>query len=101
MSMKTENNILGIATALLIMLQGCGMEEGKGFRGYVEEGVPVRVTLDYDSEENIAVTRAAQTAAYENRIENQYIFVFNSAGQRQPLLVNTAGEERTDNVIRF
>lgn len=101
MSMKTENNILGIATALLIMLQGCGMEEGKGFRGYVEEGVPVRVSLDYASEENIAVTRAAQTAEYENRIENLYIFVFNSAGQRQPLLVNTAGEERTDNVFRF
>lgn len=84
-----------------LLAGGCSMNERFRHKGVTEEGKPVRVSLNYLAEVPAAQTRAAQTEEYENRIENLYIMVFNSAGQRQPLLTDVDGTQRTDNVFRF
>lgn len=91
-----------VAAVLMMSVAGCSMNERLSLTDdVVQEGIPVRVSLAYGAQENVVETRAAQSEDYENRIENLYLFVFNSAGQRQPLLLNTDGEERADNVFRF
>lgn len=77
-----------VSLTVAILLYGCYMDE-RLFNESFEEGVPTVVTLGYVSSESIVQTRAALEPEYENRIENIYLFVFNSSGERQELLVNT------------
>lgn len=73
------------------ILTGCQDDELFNNGRRIEEGIPTLVSLGYVSQESKLETRAARPEEYENRIENIYLFVFNSAGQRQPLLANLDG----------
>lgn len=66
----------------LFLLAGCTDEELYTPRPVVEEGIPTRVTLSYKVKENMVITRAAIDAEYEFRVENLYVFVFDSNGNR-------------------
>ena len=77
---------MAICTAIAtVALTGCREEELFDNGQRVEEGIPTRISLGYASQESTVEIRSAQETDYENRIENIYLFVFNSAGQRQPL----------------
>lgn len=92
----TKNIVL---LALTVLVYGCSMNE-RISDGPVREGIPTFVTLGYETPESTVETRAALDEEYENRIENIYLFVFNSSGQRQPLLVNTeSDQERSSNLF--
>lgn len=98
----TEMRTRLILTAVTILLTaGCSMDERIPDGDKVAEGIPVRISLAYGAQENKVETRASQSVQYENRIENLYLFVFNSAEQRQPLLTDVNGTERTSNIFRF
>lgn len=91
---------MAICTAIAtVALTGCREEELFDNGQRVEEGIPTRISLGYASQESTVEIRSAQETDYENRIENIYLFVFNSAGQRQPLLENTNGEERANSLF--
>lgn len=76
-----------VSLAVIFLMYGCSMDE-RMFNDSFQEGVPTEVTLGYISPESIVQTRAALDPEYENRIENIYLFVFNSSGDRQELLTN-------------
>ena len=90
-----------IAIASMLSLTGCYDKIGFEVTRPIEEGVPTHVSLGYAAQENIVETRAEQTPEYENRIENIYLFVFNSAGQRQTLLENIDGTLRGSSLFTF
>lgn len=90
-----------IAIASMLSLTGCYDKIGFEVTRPIEEGVPTHVSLGYAAQESIVETRAEQTPEYENRIENIYLFVFNSAGQRQPLLENIDGTLRGNSLFTF
>lgn len=90
-----------IAIASMLSLTGCYDKIGLEVTRPIEEGVPTHVSLGYAAQESIVETRAEQTPEYENRIENIYLFVFNSAGQRQPLLENIDGTLRGNSLFTF
>lgn len=71
--------------AVPLLFAGCQDEELFNVGNRVVEGIPTQVTLGYASLESTIETRAAQEPEYENRIENIYLFVFNSAGGRADL----------------
>lgn len=93
--MRKFINSIVLATAVLISVHSCYIDE-RPFQNPVQEGIPVRVSLSYSSSGNVVETRSALPPEYENRIENIYLFVFNSTGVRQPLLNSIeSGEERS------
>lgn len=93
--MRKFINSIVLTTAVLISVHSCYIDE-RPFQNPVQEGIPVRVSLSYSSSGNVVETRSALPPEYENRIENIYLFVFNSAGVRQPLLNSIeSGEERS------
>ena len=88
--------------AVIVLLTGSCVREIFPDNGLkIEEGIPTKVRLGYVSEESVLETRSSQTAEYENRIENIYLFVFNSSGQRQPLLKNMEGDLLESNLFDF
>ena len=46
----------------------------------VVEGLPANVILKFKSLENTVVTRAGRDPIYENRVDNIYVFIFDSQG---------------------
>lgn len=86
--------------AVVVLVQSCYMDERLSFDS-MKEGVPVRVTLGYSSSESIVETRAALPPEYENRIENIYLFVFNSAGERQKLLENLNSDQGRSSLFEW
>lgn len=86
--------------AVVVLVQSCYMDERLSFDS-MKEGVPVRVTLGYSSSESIVETRAALPPEYENRIENIYLFVFNSAGERQKLLENLNSDQERSSLFEW
>lgn len=89
-----------VSLTVAILLYGCYMDE-RLFNESFQEGVPTVVSLGYVSSESIVQTRAALEPEYENRIENIYLFVFNSSGNRQKLLLNldTPDQVRESNLF--
>lgn len=98
---KVSKHLAASLAAVALMLAGCQDEALFRASRPIEEGIPTRVLLGYAAQDNIIETRAEQTEEYENRIENIYLFVFNSAGQRQPLLQSTDGTPRANNLFIF
>lgn len=98
---KVSKHLAAGLAAVALMLAGCQDEALFRASRPIEEGIPTRVSLGYAAQDNIIETRAEQTEEYENRIENIYLFVFNSAGQRQPLLQSTDGTPRANNLFIF
>ena len=76
------------------LLAGCTRQERFPSTAF-QEGIPTRVSIQYESEVSIVETRADSGPNYENRIDNIYLFVFNSSGDRQALLENEDGDLRT------
>lgn len=62
----------------LAVLASCRTEDI--FQKPFEEGVPVRATLRFGVEHSPVITRAAQESQYEYRVNNLYVFIFNSSG---------------------
>lgn len=98
---KSSRHLAASLMVMALILIGCQDEILFHSNRPVEEGIPTRVSLGYVSQESIILTRTEQTSEYENRIENIYLFVFNSAGQRQPLLQNMEGTPRASNLFTF
>ena len=98
---KSSRHLAASLMVMALVLIGCQDEILFHSNRPIEEGIPTRVSLGYVSQESIILTRTEQTSEYENRIENIYLFVFNSAGQRQPLLRNMEGTPRTSNLFTF
>lgn len=98
---KSGRHLAASLMVMALVLIGCQDEILFHSNRPVEEGIPTRVSLGYVSQESIILTRTEQTSEYENRIENIYLFVFNSAGQRQPLLQNMEGNPRASNLFTF
>lgn len=46
----------------------------------VEEGLPAEISLNFKSQENDIVSRAGRDPQDENRVNNVYLFIFNSEG---------------------
>ena len=98
------NRIIRIAcfAVIVIALVGCQDEDLFGSNHRFEEGIPTRVSLGFVSQESKLETRVARPEVYEKRIENIYLFVFNQAGQRQPLLEDvTSGNLRNSNLFKY
>ena len=98
---KSSRHLAASLMVMALVLIGCQDEILFHSNRPIEEGIPTRVSLGYVSQESIILTRTEQTSEYENRIENIYLFVFNSAGQRQPLLQNMEGDPRASNLFTF
>lgn len=84
--MRLMNKLMAACLmAAPLLFTGCQDEDLFDAGNRVVEGIPTQVTLGYASLESTIETRAAQGKDYENRIENIYLFVFNSAGGRVDL----------------
>lgn len=83
--MRMSRKYMAVGLIASLFVTGCQDDELVKADAWVEEGIPTQVRIGYISEESTLETRAAQTPEYERRIENIYLFVFNSAGQRQTL----------------
>jgi hypothetical protein len=46
----------------------------------VEEGLPAEISLNFKSQENNIVSRAERDSVDEYRVNNVYLFIFNSDG---------------------
>lgn len=106
MNMKSIFKINKIITTcfvtIFITLTGCQDEDLFETKYRFEEGIPTQISLGFVSQESKLETRAARPEEYENRIENIYLFVFNQAGQRQPLLESIeTGNPRSSNLFKY
>ena len=48
----------------------------------VEEGLPARISLNFNAKSSAVVTRAVQDETIESRVSNIYLFIFDSAGNK-------------------
>ena len=76
--MKAIKFLNYIAILLILSLSSC-IDETFDFNE-VEEGLPAEVTLKIKAEGNTVVSRAALDEAIENRVDNIYLFIFDSSG---------------------
>lgn len=80
---KTAKNI--ILPALCLMLaEACSFDERLTAGKEIVEGIPTDVRLGWAVESDMPFTRAEQEPQYENRVDNLYVFVFDSNGNRVP-----------------
>ena len=77
--MKKINLLFPMIWAVLL-LASCVKEDLDCPFKLVKEGVPVQMTLNYEVDMNRVVTRAAQASEYEFRVQNLYVFIFDSQG---------------------
>ena len=78
--MKTNKFLYSMIMVLVLLGVSCTDDTFMDNRGRVEEGIPVRVQLKFQTEAGQVITRAEQSEEYENRIENAYVFVFDGGG---------------------
>lgn len=78
--MKTSKFLYSMIMVLVLLGVSCTDDTFMDNRGRVEEGIPVRVQLNFQTEAGQVITRAEQSEEYENRIENAYVFVFDGGG---------------------
>ncbi len=80
---KIPGRAISFLSAILIAVSSAScVEELVVDRNFdVKEGLPVQMTLDFLSQQNMVETRAAQDKTYENRVNNLYVFIFNQAGE--------------------
>ena len=68
--------------SIALVLSACTDDELIHFQKRVVEGIPTRVTLPFGVNVSPVYTRAAVASEYEYRVENLYVFVFDSNGNR-------------------
>lgn len=78
--MKTNKFLYSMIMVLVLLGVSCTDDTFMDNRDRVEEGIPVRVQLNFQTEAGQVITRAEQSEEYENRIENAYVFVFDGGG---------------------
>ena len=78
--MKTYRLLQSLCLMLAILATSCTDDTFVYNREQVEEGLPTCVRLNFKAEENKVATRYAQDQAYENRVDNIYVLVFNGSG---------------------
>lgn len=78
--MKTSKFLYSMIMVLVLLGVSCTDDTFMDNRDRVEEGIPVRVQLNFQTEAGQVITRAEQSEEYENRIENAYVFVFDGGG---------------------
>lgn len=77
-----EKCIITCLCCSFIALAGCTDDELFSPRPLVEEGIPTQVTLKYAVRQSPVYTRAAVESMYEYQVNNLYVFVFDSGGNR-------------------
>lgn len=78
--MKSERILLFIGLILTMFFTSCNDDFFNYDDGEVVEGLPANVILKFKSLENTVVTRAGRDPIYENRVDNIYVFIFDSQG---------------------
>lgn len=78
--MKSYRILLYIGLILIMTFTSCKDEFFKYDDTKVVEGLPASIILGFESQENTIVTRAERDSIYENRVDNIYVFIFDSQG---------------------
>lgn len=78
--MKSERILLFIGLVLTMFFTSCKDDFFNYDDRKVVEGLPANVILKFKSLENTVVTRAERDSVYENRVDNIYVFIFDSQG---------------------
>lgn len=78
--MKSERILLFIGLILTMFFTSCKDDFFNYDDKEVVEGLPANVILKFKSLENTVVTRAGRDSIYENRVDNIYVFIFDSQG---------------------
>lgn len=78
--MKSYRILLYIGLILIMTFTSCKDEFFKYDGTKVVEGLPASIILGFESQENTIVTRAERDSIYENRVDNIYVFIFDSQG---------------------
>lgn len=78
--MKSDRILLYLGLILIMTFTSCKDEFFKYDGTKVVEGLPASVILGFESQENTIVTRAERDSIYENRVDNIYVFIFDSQG---------------------
>lgn len=78
--MKSYRILLYLVLILIMTFTSCKDEFFKYDDTKVVEGLPASIILGFESQENTIVTRAERDSIYENRVDNIYVFIFDSQG---------------------
>ncbi len=78
--MKISQLLQTFCLALTLIVASCSDQTLTDVPTRVEEGLPALLQLKYEVEASPVMTRAEQSAEYENRVENLYIFIFEEHG---------------------
>ena len=101
----TIRQLIGKAALWTVVgiLAACTDDTFDGQTDRVPEGIPVTVRLGFQASEATPETRAAQGEAYENRVDNVYILIFDETKQIHDSFFLTPGEgltyESGDNLL--
>lgn len=78
--MKRMNISVYFVMVLSLLMISCERENLFPESEMVEEGLPAEISLNFKSQENNIVSRAERDSVYEYRVNNVYLFIFNSDG---------------------
>ena len=96
-TLMTIRQLIGKAALWTVVgiLAACTDDTFDGQTDRVPEGIPVTVRLGFQASEATPETRAAQGEAYENRVDNVYILIFDETKQIHDSFFLTPGEGLT------
>lgn len=77
---KANKILQAICLLLPLLTTTCTDQTFTDTSGRVIEGLPACLQLKFEVAPSPVLTRAAQSAEYENRVENIYVFIFDAAG---------------------
>lgn len=78
--MKRMNISVYFVMVLSLLMISCERENLFPESEMVEEGLPAEISLNFKSQENNIVSRAERDSVDEYRVNNVYLFIFNSDG---------------------
>lgn len=78
--MKSYRILLYLGLIFIMTFTSCKDEFFKYDDTKVIEGLPASIIIEFESQENTIVTRAERDSIYENRVDNIYVFIFDSQG---------------------
>lgn len=78
--MKKIQYILYLFLMMSLYMTSCVEEDLFSDGKSVQEGLPSKVSITFQSQENTIVTRAERDPKYENKVDNIYMFIFDSQG---------------------
>lgn len=90
--MKASKILQTVCLALSLLATACTDTTYTDTPNRVAEGLPARLLLKFEVKDSPVLTRAAQDADYENRVENLYVFIFDSNGSVHNQMFCTPGK---------